>query len=320
MVMWSDSARYVALLHRLNPRLQILMYQNMPFTTTDDPTGGMSCTTVAQDLGHPGWLARTASGAPLVAGNHYSTNPGNPGYQRACVAHAIALAKKGGFNGVFFDGVSAEFSWTVSDEGIRPVQFPTDGAYRAAVYSLLSYAGPAVHAAGLKLYANLAVASSAEWAQWNGPLDGAMQESWTDGGLGLAQQVPWWSQKLAEISWSEAHGKYVLLHSYSTTEKGNTYGLAAMLLAADGHTSYSTSTTYVTTVKWLPEYRSAQRLGAALGAYHLLRNGVYERAFAHGLVSSTRRARASDASRSVAPTQALICATSVPSRSRRSAR
>ncbi len=243
MVMWSDSGRYVQTLHRLNPRLQILMYQNVPFSTTSDQTGGMNCTTVPQDLAHPGWLARTASGAPMAAAGNYSTNIGNPGYQRACITHAIALAKARGFNGVFLDGMCAEFSWTVpSAIRGRPVQFPTDGAYQSAVYSLLSYAGPAVHGAGLKFYANVSAADSAQWAKWNGPLDGAMEESWTDGGLGLGQQVPFWREKLTNAAWSQAHGKYVLLHSYNGSETGNTYGLAAMLLVANGHASYTTST------------------------------------------------------------------------------
>jgi hypothetical protein len=285
MVMWSDSARYVGQLHRLNPRLQILMYQNVPFSTASDQTGGMNCTTVPQDLAHPGWLARTASGAPVTAGGNYSTNVGNRGYQRACITHAIASAKARGFNGVFLDGVCASFSWTVpSGVTAHPVQFPTDAAYQSAVYSLLSYAGPAVHAAGLKLYANVSAADSAQWAKWNGPLDGAMEESWTDGGLGLAQQVPWWRQKLTNAAWSQAHGKYVLLHSYNRTETGNTYGLAAMLLVANGRVSYTTSTNYVTTAAWLPEYTTAQHLGAARGRYRVLRSGAYERVFAHGIV------------------------------------
>ena len=294
MVMWSDSGRYVQTLHRLNPRLRVLMYQNVPFSTTTDQTGGMNCTTVPQDLAHPGWLARTALGAPVTGGNNYSTNVGNPGYQRACVTHAVALARSRGFDGIFLDGVCAKFSWTVpSGVTAHPVQFPSDAAYQSAVFSLLSYAGPAVHAAGLKLYANVSAADSPQWGKWNGPLDGAMEESWTDGGLGLAQQIPWWRQKLGNAAWSEAHGKNVLLHSYNRTEAGNTFGLASMLLVANGRASYTTSTNYTTTAAWLPEYTTAQHLGVPRGRYRVLRSGVYKRVFAHGvvLVNPTRRGR-----------------------------
>jgi hypothetical protein len=285
MVMGAADARFVRTLHRLNPRLQLLMYQNVPFATTTDPTGGMNCTTVPQDLAHPGWLARTASGAPVTGGNNFSTNVGNPGYQHACITHAIALAKSHGFDGIFLDNVCASFSWTVpSGVTPHPVQFPSDAAYQSAVYSLLSYAGPTVHAAGLKLFANISATDSAGWAKWNGPLDGAMEEAWTDGGLGPAAEVWWWREKLAEVRWSQAHGKYVLLHSYSQTETGNTFGLAAMMLLANGYASYSTSTTYVTRPRWLPEYTTARQLGTARGPYRIRRNGVYERVFAHGIV------------------------------------
>jgi hypothetical protein len=230
----------------------------------------------------------------VIGGGNYSTNIGNPGYQHACVAHSIALAHQRGFDGIFLDGVCAKFSWTVpSGVTAYPAQFPTDAAYQSAVYSLLYYAGPTVRASGLKLWANVSAADSAQWSKWNGPLDGAMEESWTDGGLGLAQQVPWWRQKLANAAWSQAHGKNLLLHSYNGTEAGNTYGLASMLLVANGRLSYTTSTNYSTNAAWLPEYTTAQHLGAPRGQYRVLRSGVYERVFAHGivLVDRTQRGR-----------------------------
>ncbi len=63
------------------------------------------------------------------------------------------------------------------------------------------------------------------------------------------------------------------------------YGLATMMLAADGHASYATSNTdYTSQENWFPEYDTAQQLGAPAGPYTVLANGVYERAFAHGIV------------------------------------
>jgi hypothetical protein len=241
---------------------------------------------VAQDVAHPGWLARGPGGSPIVFGENYATDVGNASYQRACIAHAIALGKQGGFDGIFLDNVNAKLSYEFpSGFNAKALQFPSDAAWQSAMYSFLSFAGPAVHAAGLRLYANIGGGSAAVWQRFNGPLDGAEEESWTDAGDGLAQQVPWWREKLDNVAWSEAHGKYVILHSYNTSESANTYGLATMLLVAGGYTSYSTSNAnYTSGVAWHPEYATAKRLGRPLGGYRIRRNGVYERVFARGIV------------------------------------
>jgi hypothetical protein len=274
--------RLVPVMHRANPHLKVLMYQWADSAMTGDPTAGMACTTVPQALAHPSWLAHMSSGAPVVASGNYAAQLGDPGYQRACVGHMIALAKRGGFDGIFLDGVNYRFSYGMSHTALNP--YGSDAAFQAAMYSFISYAGRTAHANGLELFANMAAADSAEWAKWNGPLDGAEEESWTDGSLGLAQQIPWWHEKLANAAWSEAHGKYILLHSYNMTEPANVYGLAAMLLIANGHASYSTWHQGQQQETWFPEYNTAKRLGRALGSYRILRNGLYVRRFAHGIV------------------------------------
>jgi hypothetical protein len=146
--------------------------------------------------------------------------------------------------------------------------------------------GPALRAQGLLTFGNVSgTSSTGQWEQWVGHLDGVEEESWTDGGAGLAQQIPWWSQKLTELSWALANGKYEIVHSYNGGESANVYGLATMMLAADGHASYATSNTdYTWQENWFPEYDTAQQLGAPAGPYTVLANGVYERAFAHGIV------------------------------------
>jgi Hypothetical glycosyl hydrolase family 15 len=280
LISFSDQPM-VGVLHAANPHLKVLMYASSDYATVRDPSGGMSCTTVSEDT-HSGWLAHTSSGAPVVDRGDYATALGNPSFQQACVGHMIALAKRRGFDGIFLDGMNYRFSFAMPGAPVNP--FGSDAAYAAATGSLLRYAASAVHASGLELFANVAAANSAQWAAWNAPLDGAMQESWTDGGLGLAQQLPWWRQKLADAAWSQAHGKYLLLHSYNPSEAANVYGLAAMLLLADGRTSYSTWNNGQTDRHWFPEYNTAQRLGPALGGYRVLRSGVYERVFAHGIV------------------------------------
>lgn len=280
----------IPMLRRYNPHLIILMYQAILKSEPADP---QACTNYLTDLAHPDWFLRGATGAILTASSGYEMDIGNHAYQQACFANAVAVARHGGFNGIYLDGVDASSSYGFPPNAKPTVpKYPSDAAWQAAMSSLLDYAGPVVHSAGLLLFANIGGGVPALWRAWNGPLDGAEEESWTDGKLGLAQQAPFWSEKLANVAWSESHGRYVLLHSWNTSRSGNVYGLASMLLVADGRTTYSTSNAnYGGYEAWYPEYTTATRLGAPLGPYRRLRNGVYERRFAAGLVLVNPRLR-----------------------------
>ena len=245
---------------------------------------------------------------------------GNTAYQQACIGHTLALAKKYGFDGIMFGGLDASWSWLVP-AGTTVASYPTDVSWDAAMQSFLNYAGSAVHADSMLVMANLGGTSGSLWAQWSAPLDGSAEQSWTDGGLGPAQQVPWWTTKLANVAWSEAHHKYALLNSWNQSLAGNTYGLASMLLVADGWSSYATNNDGAGET-WYPTYSDAQNLGAPTGSSTLLSNGVYERRFEHGLVlvnpttssvpsfalggSYTAYGMSSATSVAMAPTSALI--------------
>jgi Hypothetical glycosyl hydrolase family 15 len=284
----------VALLHRANPHLKILLYQD-PLVAKGHTTF-TTCTSYVHDAAaEPGWFLTDSRGKRIVVGpDNYLMDVGQRAYQRVCLAHAVALAKRFGFDGLFFDGVAP----ALADAGIStaglPPRYPTVPSWQTAMYSLLSYADAVAHRHGLLVIGNIggAVGTPGLWQHWNTKLDGAEEEAWTDGGLGLAQQVPYWAEKLANVAWSEAHGKYAFVHSYNGTRAGNVYGLASMLLVAGGQSSYSTSNTNVIRdERWYPEYGTAQALGAPTGSYEQLANGVYKRTFAHGIVVVNPRER-----------------------------
>jgi Hypothetical glycosyl hydrolase family 15 len=198
----------------------------------------------------------------------------------------IGLARQLGFDGVSFDGINTNLAYSLAP-GTNPSipEYPTIGSWQAAMYSFVVNTSAAIHAGGLRVIGNIGGANAAIWRQWNGPMDGAEEESWTDGGSGFAQQIPFWSQKLGDAAWSEANGKIMLVHSFDVTEAGNVYGLASMMLVAAGHVSYSVSNAGTVSYEvWYPEYTEAQQLGAAAGGYQRLSNGVYERRFANGIV------------------------------------
>ncbi|HEY6396942.1 MAG TPA: putative glycoside hydrolase [Solirubrobacteraceae bacterium] len=286
MVLQSTESKYIPILRRLNPHMEIFMYMFTMWANPADPQGLELCTALSQDLPHPNWFLRDAAGTALTRSGNYEMDPGNPGYQQACASHVIGMAKQLGFDGVNFDGINTRLAYALAP-GTSSPQYPNDPSWQAAMYSFLTNVGAAIHASGLKVIGNIGGATAAIWRQWNGPLDGAEEESWTNGNFGFLQQVPAWPQKLGDAAWSEANGKIMLVHSYDTTEAGNTYGLASMMLVAGGHVSYSTTNTGIVNYEvWYPEYTDAQQLGAPLGSYQRLSNGVYERRFAKGIVLS----------------------------------
>jgi hypothetical protein len=289
MGLQATDSRMVPVLKAANPNLKLFLYQDVLLSRPSDNLGLTTCTDYPSDTAHPNWFLTDASGnrltAPAYPGN-YVMDVANPAYQQACLAHATALAKKYGFDGIFLDDVNAQLGWTIGSNASSPL-YPTPAAWQSAVSSMVSYVGPGLHAQQLLSMANIGGSAMYPglWQKWNGPLDGAMEESFTDGGSGLGGEIWAWSRKLANAAWSEANGKYTMLHSWNTTETGNTYGLASMLLVGGGHLMYSTSNhDYTSYEMWYPEYTTAQQLGAPTGPYTRLANGVYQRQFAGGLV------------------------------------
>lgn len=291
IVLQASNASLVAGLHAANPSLKILMYDHPWFARPGDSQTLTVCTPYTSDLAnHPTWFLHNQYGQPIAentySNQNYLMDLGNPAYQQACAARTAQLAKQYGFDGVFFDGIAASLKWDVP-AGTTVPEYPTDTAWQAASSSFANYAVQALHSSGLFAFGNLCgtTITAGLWQQWASIFDGSMEESWTDAGQGLAQQVWAWPQKLADVAWSEAHGKYTILHSYNGTQAGNTYGLASMMLVGAGRTSYATSNTnYTNNEAWYSAYTTAQSLGAPAGAYTRLSNGVYERTFSNGIV------------------------------------
>jgi hypothetical protein len=285
VLLWPDAAM-VPILKAANPNLKIFMYEGIMAAQNSNPAY-VTCTSGPWVLAnHPNWILTDQNGNPILYQGHYLLDVANPSYQQTCLANSIAEAKKDGFDGVFWDMANAKLVWVLPPRTSVP-EYPTDASWQAAMYSMLSYAGTQLHANGLLNVANIGGGALFKglWQQWNGPLDGAEEESFTDYKLGLAIGSWDWPQMIADTAWSEANHKFVMLHSWNTTEPGNTYGLASMMLVADGESSWSTSNgCYSTCEVWYPEYTTAQQLGAPLAPYTKLANGAYERRYQYGMV------------------------------------
>jgi hypothetical protein len=288
MVLQSTDAAAAAALKAANPRLKVLMYQAAIHSVTSDPAGLITCTPYGADNSSNAALFLKDQYGNRIVDKSYSSaylmDVGNPSYEQSCASHAASLALQDGFDGVYLDGLNAQYNWLIK-AGVKIPKYPTTSAWQAAMYSLITTVAGQLHSHQLLVAGNIggSTGTAGLWQKWTTPMDGSEEESWTDGGAGLAQQIPFWAAKLANVVWSEANGKYALLHSYNTSETGNTYGLASMMLVAGGSSSYSTSGG-VSSELWFPEYSTAQQLGPPSAHYTKMPNGVYERQFANGLV------------------------------------
>ncbi len=283
MVIQGTDAGMVPILKAANPHLKVFVYVDILRAVVG---GTQSCTALAADKSqHPNWLLSGTNGQPIEVANVYHLDISNPAYQQACVSGAIAQARAGHFDGVYFDGVDASPAYGFGPSPVAVPKFANLAVWQGAITSLLARATPQIHAAGLKVIGNIGGETPALFQRWEGLMDGAEDESFTDDTGGTAAWLYWWPDEIADIRWSEAHGKILLVHSHNKTEAGNAYGLATMLLAAGGHTSYSTANgNYAGYEQWYPEYTTAQHLGAPLGSYTRGPGRIYERRFAHGIV------------------------------------
>jgi hypothetical protein len=286
MVLQSTDASLVPQLKAANPKLKVFLYEGIVGAENQNPAY-TTCTSGRWDLlNQPSWILKDQNGNPVLNHLDYIVDAGNTSYQRTCLQNAIATAKAGGFDGVYWDMVNQNLAWDLPSGTTVPA-YPTTTSWDNALTSMLTYGEQQLHANGLMQVANIggAFLTPGLWQTWNGLLDGAEDEGFSDPGSGLAAGVWAWPKQLANLQWSEAHGKMAIVHSHNATEAGNSYGLASLMLIANGNSTYSTSNNcYSSCEVWYPEYTTANQLGAPVGSYFQLPNGVYERYYQHGVV------------------------------------
>lgn len=233
MILQQTDRRIVPRLKARNRNLKVLMYVDMMASDTRDPAGVLSWSGHA-DAGakHSDWFLRDANGASLVVDDYPRSrvmDVGNRHYQDAGVARVIRMAKAGHFDGVLLDDANASLDWVITGGSVACVKYPTRAAWQSAVYSFLSNVGPKLRRAGLLAVANIggSTITPGLWQKWSGPLDGAMEESFTNGGARPdSLENGEWPEKLSHALWSESSGKISLDHAVTETRADARYGLA----------------------------------------------------------------------------------------------
>ncbi len=157
-----------------------------------------------------GWLLRDASGNLLTSTQYgsYVADVGNSAYQQAWIANTLAfLAAYPGLKGVFIDQVLNDIAPTT---GAYPAEYPTQGAWAAAMASFISAVGPALQAHGYYVLVNAVgyiagdsdsldgTADVAWWQQLGPSVSGLMNEYYdqvSDGSNTLrASGTAYWTQ------------------------------------------------------------------------------------------------------------------------------
>lgn len=290
----------IASIHKADPQTRVLLYKGAGVAPAD-PQGIGGCLPWNASRPYGGIplseFLVNANGVPLYNPTYgaYELDPGNPAVQQACGASAVALAKQGGYDGIFWDSISTSLFWAgFSSSNCGSASCLSDTNWHAAMASFVTQVSAALHANGLLSIGNISGGANAYgnggptyWQEFlqNG-FDGAQEESFTSGTNHLPVPLAQWKQALANEAWNEAHGKYFLGNADVTTNQAlNTYGLATLLLAAQGHSSWSTADgAYGAGEYWFPVYNTALALGQPLGAYAVQSNGLYVRRFRNGTV------------------------------------
>jgi hypothetical protein len=289
MILRQTDASIVPKLRAGNPHLRLFMVINMMSTDPIDPTGISDWVGYTDADAHPDWFLKDADGNRLTFKDYPTAlvmDVANPAYQDAGLANVVNQVKAAGFDGVFLDDANASLRWVLPGGSAECVKYPTDAVWQSAAFSFLDRMAPKLRQAGLLVAANIGGSTVAPglWQKWNAPLDGAMEESFTNGGAGRDSIANGqWVAKLRHARWSETHQKIAFDHAVTSTRSGARYGLGTMLLVANGENRFYASADYEHEL-WWPEYRTARRLGRPTGRYRATRKGVYRREFTHGVV------------------------------------
>jgi Hypothetical glycosyl hydrolase family 15 len=290
----------IASIHQSDPGTRVLVYKAW-IVAPSDPQGIGGCAPWNSSQPYGGvptsWFLKDAGGAPMWNSNYseYELDPSNPQVQQACLTSAVNVAKAGGYDGVFWDGQGTSLYWMgLSASNCSSTICQSDTNFHAAMTSWITTVSAGLHANGLLAFGNIAGGCSplfgggpAWWQAYQlDGYDGAEEESFTSGTNHLPMVTSQWKQELANEAWSEANGKYLLANAdIGGNVALNTYGLATLLLASQGYSSWNTDSGYYSSPEfWLPVYDTALTLGAPLGSYSVQANGLYVRQFQHGSV------------------------------------
>ena len=299
----SKAKAYVARLKAENPNIRVLAYQSFWLRPSADPQGQTGC--LRGSGKYPSnWFMTSSSGHREVwhwpSGLVYQMNFANAAYRQACAQHAIQMARSIGADGVFFDGLATSVFWGALGKSCSSTArgasatCTSNANWQNAMAGALTYLSGRLHAAHLMVIGNVVGGDvpnvggggPALWRRYNRPMDGAMEESWVYGTNHRPLPASRVQAGISNVAWSEANGKYTIVNDDITNcSSCSGYGMAALMLVGQGHSSYDLSSgSYTTYSKWWDSYGKGAGMGVALGKYDTLKDGLLVRHFLNGLI------------------------------------
>jgi hypothetical protein len=280
-------------LKRLNPRLDVLVYQNLSAMAEGKGEDGHSSSGVnwaEANAAHPEWFLLEADDARIAEAQYpwlWLADVGDPGYQERWTENVLNLLRTGPWDGVFMDDTNTTVKYHVYPES-RVAKYPTNAAYEGAVGSMLAYAGPRITAAG-----KLAIPNFGAWPEHPGVVRGWLP--YVSGGMdqqfvkwspvpGKYSIYPRWLIQLHEEIDTERMGKVFLAITHARAGDGRAvrYGWATALLGAGGHTDFLASSQNGHGNVWSPQFDAP--IGRPTGPAKEVGGGLWLRRFTTGLV------------------------------------
>jgi hypothetical protein len=286
-----------ALMHRLkaaNPGLIVLEYKDLGNASSYEAVDGFSTDGVSYGealADHPQWLLRDRAGQPIECAGYpylWAMDVGNGGFEQAWANEVVGELKNQGWDGVFMDNVNPTIRYYHDPADVA--KYPNDAAYSAAMSKALAYITRRIHAAG-----KLAMANIGSWPnyaatgmRWLGYLDGAMDERFTKftpvRGEGY-RSAGEWQTELSILRASQRQGKWFMgiAQSSDGDVQAERFGWATLLLGSGGRATFALQNDNEYGLEtWFSDYEAP--IGNALGAAVAQRDGIYRRAFSHGVV------------------------------------
>jgi hypothetical protein len=309
----STNQARIAYLKAGNPNMKVYFYSDFVLgrtgdVATDPNAGGITgCLPWSTLNATEAWFLHDANGARIpdkaYPGSWVMDCQNASLISQGC-ANMINRATLSGFDGVWLDDLTANIYWAIGTAATDPKcpQYPTDVSYQTAITNMLATAYTNIHNAGFLLggnvggtwaYPGTAGQPMPFWTACGAHMDLMMEESLAITSAGQSGSVSYVPRQLLNLDWAETNGKHVQCVTLSTTEAGQTYGLAAMLLCANGMCEKSTNNNSANANEtWYGspgsgtggEYDAALRLGAPLGARTSIGNNAWQRLFANGNV------------------------------------
>ena len=261
VVLGKGEFRYAARIKRLSPRTKVLVYDTAADLVDNCvPASSWMCPAItyqralAHDARHPGdpWVLRDASGKSLVSPHYpqnHLANVGSTSYQREWVRRVAAAARRGKFDGVMIDSITARVSdWT---HGAYPILYPSNKSWERAMRSFVRFAGPMLKARGFYVLTNTfkggpgdGSAADAAWWKWVARyVNGLMAEFWEQSSIDLKlfdmNPCCWtgnWYGWLGLAAAAQRSGAdfFPVQYGSSGDVRTMTYGKASFLLVWDG--------------------------------------------------------------------------------------